>query len=75
MLLTSLWTGFGPGPASSSWIERACPEIDNVGRYSDIAHARPIRIFTGIDTRLMFEDLYAKLALLSHVQRLLTGSE
>jgi hypothetical protein len=58
------WTGFEPGPASSPWIERPCPAIDDTGLYTDsAAHARPIRIFTGIDTRLMFEDLYAKLTL------------
>jgi hypothetical protein len=64
VLLTALWTGFEPGPASSPWIERPCPAIDESGRYAaGAADPRPIRIFTGIDTRLMLEDLYAKLAL------------
>jgi len=38
--------------------------IHDTGLYAAGApDARPIRIFTGLDTRLMFEDFYAKLVL------------
>jgi purine nucleosidase len=33
------------------------------GLYGDRPDGRLIRVFTGIDTRLMFEDFYAKLTL------------
>lgn len=62
VLLTALWTGFEPGPASSPWVERPCPRIAASGLYEDHPGGRPIRVFTGIDNRVMFEDLYAKLA-------------
>jgi len=61
VLLTALWTGFEPGPASSPWIVRACPRIEDSGLYAERADGRPIRVFTGLDNRVMFEDLYAKL--------------
>jgi purine nucleosidase len=35
---------------------------DASGRYVARPDGRPIRVFTRIDTRLMFEDLFAKLA-------------
>jgi purine nucleosidase len=63
VLLTALWTAFEPGPASSSSVVRPCPRILDSGRYEDRPQARPIRVFTGLDQRLLFEDLYAKLAL------------
>lgn len=65
VLLTNLLTAFEPGPASSAWVNRACPLIADSGRYVERRDGRPIRVFTAIDNRLMFEDLYAKLAALA----------
>ena len=62
VLLTALWTSFEPWPASSPCITRPCPCIEDSGLYADRPDGRPIRIFTGIDNRLMLEDLYGKLA-------------
>ncbi len=63
VLLTALWTGFEPGPASSSWVTMSCPRLLDSGLYQPRPDGRPLRVFTGIDQRMMLEDLYAKLAL------------
>jgi hypothetical protein len=39
------------------------PKLSDDGGYLDNPNGRPLRIYTLIDTRLMFEDLFAKLAL------------
>jgi purine nucleosidase len=69
VLLTALWTGFEPGPASSPSIVRPCPRIADSGSYATRPDGRPLRIFTGIDTRLMLDDLYAKLTLHTNATR------
>ena len=61
--LTALWTAFEPGPASSASIMMPCPRLTDSGRYEARPDGRPLRIFTGIDQRLLLEDLYCKLAL------------
>lgn len=63
VLLTALWTAFEPAPAGSPSVTRPCPWLLDSGGYGARSEGRPIRIFTGIDHRLMFDDLYAKLAL------------
>jgi hypothetical protein len=63
VLLTALWSGFEPAPSSSPWTTRRCPRLLDSGLYGDRPDGRLIRVFTGVDTRLMFEDFYAKLAL------------
>src|SRR5262245_51060066 len=63
VLLTALWSGFEPAPSSSPWIARRCPRLLDSGLYEDCPDGRLIRVFTGLDTRVMFEDFYAKLAL------------
>lgn len=62
VLLTALQSVFEPDPASSRYVTRPTPAITDDGGYSDIVDARPMRIYTWLDTRLMFEDLYLKLA-------------
>jgi hypothetical protein len=42
---------------------RPTPAIDDAGRYVDTPTARPVRIYTRLDVRLMFEDFYIKLAM------------
>lgn len=63
VLLSTLQTAFEPTPASSPWITKPCPNILDNGLYEENPNGRPLRVFTAIDNRLQFEDLYAKLAL------------
>jgi purine nucleosidase len=64
VLLTALWTAFEPSPASSNSVVMPCPRILDSGMYEPRPDGRPLRVFTAVDNRLMFEDLYAKLAIL-----------
>jgi purine nucleosidase len=63
VLLTALQTSFEPSPASSASVVRPTPTMTEDGHYRENPDGRPIRVFTRIDTRLLFEDLFAKLAL------------
>jgi inosine-uridine nucleoside N-ribohydrolase len=75
VLLTALQSSFEADPSSSRWISRAAPRIDADGAYDYGDHAsdggrdrrsgvgRPIRVYTWLDSRLLFDDLFAKLAL------------
>jgi hypothetical protein len=62
VLLTALASSFHADPSSSPSVVRPCPRVLDAGAYEQRADGRPIRTFTGIDGRLMFADLYAKLA-------------
>lgn len=59
--LTSLQSAFEPDASSSDYIIRSTPGIDDRGNYQDIDGARPMRVYTSIDTRLTFADMFAKL--------------
>jgi purine nucleosidase len=61
VLLTALLSSFNPLPLSSRWVDRPCPAIGDDGGYEAGAAERSIRIFTYLDSRLLNEDLYAKL--------------
>jgi len=63
VLLTALQAAFEPSPSSCSWVDRDCPSLTPDGTYGPGNGSRPIRIFTRLDTRLLFEDLYQKLRL------------
>lgn len=63
VLLSTLMTAFEPTPASSPWITKPCPNILDSGLYEENPNGRPLRVFTSIDNRMMFEDMYAKIAL------------
>ena len=63
VLLTALGGAYDPEPGSSRWIERPRPNILDNGLYEEVPGAAPIRVFTDLDVRLLFEDLYAKLEL------------
>lgn len=65
VLLTSLQSGFEADPSSSHWTPVACPLIDKNGAYQPNPTGRIIRVYTRLDTRLMFGDLVAKLQLYS----------
>ncbi|WP_245810374.1 nucleoside hydrolase [Brachybacterium massiliense] len=61
VLLTVLQSMFEPDSSSSAFATVPTPEITERGRYDTAAGARPMRVYTRLDTRLMFEDLFAKL--------------
>ena len=63
VLLTALQSSFEPDPSSSRYVVRETPGIGEDGQYLTVPGARPMRVYTQLDTRLMLEDLYAKLAL------------
>ena len=62
VLLTALRSPFLPDPSSSHYVTLPAPRLDDRGRYQPAPVGRPIRVYTHIDTRLMFEDMFAKLA-------------
>lgn len=66
VLLSALWSPIDPAPSSSRWVTRPRPRIDERGAYAAAPDAPPMRIFTSLDTRLVLEDLFAKLRLHSH---------
>jgi len=63
VLVSTLQTAFEPTPASSPWITKPCPNITDSGLYEENPNGRPLRVFTALDNRLMFEDMYAKISL------------
>jgi inosine-uridine nucleoside N-ribohydrolase len=63
VLLTALQSAFEPSPASCSWVDRDCPTLNPDGSYGPGSGSRPIRVFTRLDIRLLFEDFYQKLEL------------
>jgi inosine-uridine nucleoside N-ribohydrolase len=64
VLATSLQSGFQPDTSSSAFQVRPTPAIDKNDAYAGVSPTpRPMRVYTKIDTRLMFEDFYARLAL------------
>lgn len=63
VLVSTLQTAFEPTPASSPWITKPCPNILDSGLYEENPNGRPLRVFTALDNRLMFEDMYAKISL------------
>jgi hypothetical protein len=62
VLLSALQSVFEPDPSSSRHIEKPTPDIADDGTYVERADARPMRVYTWLDSRLMFEDMYLKLA-------------
>jgi inosine-uridine nucleoside N-ribohydrolase len=71
VLLSALLTPYGtdagfPGmdvTPTSGFDVRIAPGIRSDGRYVERTDQRSIRVYRSLDTRLMFEDFYAKLAL------------
>ncbi|WP_432968786.1 nucleoside hydrolase [Dactylosporangium sp. CA-233914] len=61
VLLTALVSPFEPDTSSSRHVGRPTPSIGDDGGYLDVPGARPMRVYTWVDTRLMFEDFYLKL--------------
>jgi purine nucleosidase len=63
VLLTALQSGFEPDTSSSRHVVRETPDITEDGQYAPVDGARPMRVYTHLDVRLMVEDLFAKLRL------------
>ena len=61
VLLTALQSHFHPDPSSSDYVVVAAPTLDDSGTPSQRPDGRPIRVYTRVDTRLMFEDMFGKL--------------
>ena len=63
VLLTALQSSWEADPSSCRYRNKPTPKISGHGLYEDNPQSRPMRIYTQLDTRLMFEDFYAKVAL------------
>lgn len=64
VLLTALQSSFEPDPSSSDYVIRQAPRINRIGSYEFNHQGRVIRVYTHVDTYLLFTDFLAKLALL-----------
>jgi purine nucleosidase len=62
VLLTALQSSFEPDPSSSEYVLVATPSFDDEGAYVANSSGRPMRAYSRLDVRLMFEDFYLKLA-------------
>ena len=65
VLLTALQSSFEPDPSSSQYAVRQAPRINQAGVYAYNHQGRPIRVYTQLDTHLMFADFFAKLELMN----------
>jgi len=65
VLLTALQSSFEADPSSSKYVLKPAPKINDAGLYEVNSFARNIRVYTDLDTRLMFEDFFSKLNLLN----------
>ncbi|MCU1404602.1 MAG: Inosine-uridine preferring nucleoside hydrolase [Glaciihabitans sp.] len=65
VLVTALLSSFEADASSSGFVYLPTPGINAAGQYVSRPDARPLRVFTSLDTRLMFEDFYLKLAALA----------
>ncbi|OIN55562.1 nucleoside hydrolase, partial [Arsenicibacter rosenii] len=64
VLLTALQSSFEADPSSSQYVVRQAPRINGAGTYAYNHAGRPIRVYTHLDTGLMFADFIAKLELM-----------
>ena len=62
-LATALQTAWESDAASCEYVTLPTPYINDQGFYEENSKGRPLRVFTKIDSRLMLEDLVAKLML------------
>ena len=63
VLLSSMQTFFERDTASSDFVETAAPYITETGSYDFSRPGRIVRVYTRIDTALMFKDMEDRLAL------------
>lgn len=62
VLLSALQSPFEPDPSSSHYMQMPTPMLGDDGSYLPQPEARPMRVYTQLDTRLVLEDLYLRLA-------------
>jgi hypothetical protein len=60
-LLSALQSSFQPDTTFSRHLTMAAPRINDDGTYTPRTGGRQIRVYTELDVRLMFGDLFAKL--------------
>lgn len=65
VLLTALQSSFEPDPSSSTYVIKTSPKINDRGQYEFGGKGRSIRVYNYLDTRLMFNDFFAKMELFS----------
>lgn len=65
VLLTALQSSFEPDPSSSEYVVRQAPGINRLGSYEVNHKGRLIRVYTRLDTNLLFTDFLAKLELMN----------
>jgi hypothetical protein len=63
VLVSALQSSWENDAASCEYVIRPTPLINDNGFYEENPQGRPLRVFTKIDSRLMFEDFVAKLLL------------
>jgi purine nucleosidase len=66
VLLSALQAYFDPEPSSCRYILRNAPVVSDNGLYKENPNGRQIRVYTDIDSRLMFDDFVAKLTLFNN---------
>jgi hypothetical protein len=64
VLLTALQSPWEPDPSSSTYVVKKAPLINQQGNYEVNPNGRNIRVYNLLDTRLMFNDFFAKMELL-----------
>ncbi len=62
VLLTALQSSWEPDPSSSRYATMPTPRITDEGLYEGNPQGRQMRFYTHLDTRVTFEDFYAKVA-------------
>ena len=60
VLLTALQSFYDRDTSSSAFALVPAPELDDAGGLVGRPDGRPIRVYTHVDTRLMFEDMFGK---------------
>jgi hypothetical protein len=64
VLLTALQSPWEPDPSSSNYAIKKVPFITSEGKYEENVNGRNIRVYTKLDTHLLFEDFFTKMELL-----------
>ena len=67
-LLSALQSSWERDPSSSRYVDLPAPTIADNGAYEPNPSGRTIRVYTTLDTRLLFEDLFAKIHRFDHPQ-------
>lgn len=65
VLLSALHAPYEPDASSSTYRTIKCPNLLDSGAYLPNPNGRLIRVYENIDSRLMFEDFFAKVTLLA----------